>query len=238
MAAGYDISPQAGRSRTERASTRVVTHLRTLIDTGELQPGDQIPPERALARRLNVSRQSLRAGIAFLGMVGVLKICHGIGTYVLFGTQELPSDSTFTSGEQHRPVSSQLFEACCVIEGAIAGLAAERSSNRYMTELADEVVEMYAAFNDPQKYSVHDVRFHRIISRAAGNPILDALLETLAVNFHNSQPQQAQPSQDLRQSAEMHHEIYRAVRSRNPIRAKNLMERHLREHFPYMDNCG
>jgi hypothetical protein len=29
------------------------------------------------------------------------------------------------SGEQQRPVSSQLFEACCVIEGAIAGFAAE-----------------------------------------------------------------------------------------------------------------
>jgi GntR family transcriptional repressor for pyruvate dehydrogenase complex len=123
-----------------------------------------------------------------------------------------------------------------VIEGAIAGLAAERSSNRYMTELAEEV-EMHAAFNDPQKYSVHDVRFHRIISRAAGNPILDALLVTLAVNLHNSQPLQAQPSQDLRQSAEMRHEIYRAVRSRNPIRAKNLIERHLPENFPYIDNC-
>jgi hypothetical protein len=61
------------------------THLRSLIDTGELQPGDQLPPERELARRLNVSRPNLRAGIAFLGMIGVLKICHGTGTYVFFG---------------------------------------------------------------------------------------------------------------------------------------------------------
>jgi GntR family transcriptional repressor for pyruvate dehydrogenase complex len=125
-----------------------------------------------------------------------------------------------------------------VIEGTIARLAAERSPNRCVAELAEEIAEMYAALNDPPKYSIHDVRFHRAIARAAGNPILDALLETLTVNFHDGQPQKAQPSHDLRQFTEMHREIFRAIRSRNPIRAKILMEEHLRGTLPSMENSG
>jgi GntR family transcriptional repressor for pyruvate dehydrogenase complex len=233
MAVDYKTSRQGDRSSAQRVTTRVVTYLRTLIDTGELQPGDRIPPERELARRLNVSRPSLRAGIAFLGMIGVLKICRGTGTYVLFGTKKLRRTSASV-----RPFSSQLFEACCVIEGTIAGLAAERSSNRYVAELAEEVAEMYAALNDPPTYSIHDVRFHRAIARAAGNPILDALLETLTVNFQDSWPERAQPSENLRQSAEMHRDIYLAIRSRSPIRAKILMEEHLRGTFSSTENCG
>ncbi len=233
MAVGYQRSLQGDRSSAQRVTTRVVTHLRTLIDSGELQPGDQIPPERELARRLNVSRPSLRAGIAFLGMIGVLRTCHGTGTYVLFGTPKRRCTSASI-----RPFSSQLFDACCVIEGTIAGLAAERCPNRAVAELAEEIAEMYAALNDPPEYSIHDVRFHRTIARAAGNPILDALLETLTVNFHDGQPQRTQPSQDLRQFTEMHHEIFRAIRSRNPIRARTLMEEHLRGTFPSTEDCG
>ena len=171
MAVDSEMLPQGEPSSARRVSMRVVTYLRTLIDTGELRPGDQLPPERELAHRLNVSRSSLRAGIAFLGMIGVLKVCHGSGTYV-FGTPKLLPNSASISADQQGPVSSQLFEACCVIEGAITGLAAERSSKRFVAELAEEVAEMYAAFNDPQRYSIHEVRFHHIIARAAGNPIL------------------------------------------------------------------
>ncbi len=35
-------------------------------------------------------------------------------------------------------------------------------------------------------------------------------------------------STDLRESAEMHREIYRAIRARKPQEAHNLMEQHLR----------
>jgi DNA-binding FadR family transcriptional regulator len=40
------------------------------------------------------------------------------------------------SGEQQILVSTKLLEACCVIEGAIAGFAAERASNRHLAELS------------------------------------------------------------------------------------------------------
>jgi GntR family transcriptional regulator, transcriptional repressor for pyruvate dehydrogenase complex len=211
---------------TDRVSTRVITYLCTLIDSGELQPGDQLPPERELARRMKVSRSSLRTGIAFLGIIGVLKSCHGSGTYVSLGAATPRSKSTATPGGLH-PISSQLVEARTLIEGIVAGLAAERSTSKHQAELAEEVAEMYSAVNDPGKYSIHDLRFHRTIARASGNAVLDALLETIAANISCSRPFDAQSPRNLRQFVDLHREIYRAIRSRNPARAKLLMEQHL-----------
>jgi FCD domain-containing protein len=109
------------------------------------------------------------------------------------------------------------------------GGAVERSTSKHLAELAEEVAEMYGTLNDPGRYSIHDVRFHRTIARAAGNAILDALLETRTANVYESRPVRPRSSRHLSQVAEVHREIYRAIRSRNPSRAKILMQQLSRE---------
>jgi GntR family transcriptional repressor for pyruvate dehydrogenase complex len=86
---------------------------------------------------------------------------------------------------------------------------------------------MYAALTDPQEYLIHDVRFHRTIARAAGNPILAALMETITANLYGYRSKTVQHAVDLKESAEMHREIYRAIRSHNPQAARQTMEQHL-----------
>src|SRR5262249_49912412 len=43
------------------ATEQVLAHLRRLIESGQLRPGQRLPPERGLAKQLGVSRSSLRA---------------------------------------------------------------------------------------------------------------------------------------------------------------------------------
>ncbi|MBN9616988.1 MAG: winged helix-turn-helix transcriptional regulator, partial [Acidobacteriales bacterium] len=71
---------------------QVVEHVRSLIAKGEVHPGDRLPPERELARKLKISRSSLRAGIGFLSAMGVLKSRHGAGTFVSSGPPALVND--------------------------------------------------------------------------------------------------------------------------------------------------
>jgi GntR family transcriptional repressor for pyruvate dehydrogenase complex len=159
--------------------------------------------------------------------MGVLKSRHGAGTFVSSGPPALDSNSLSVLGVLHGFLPWQMFEARLVLEASVAALAAERATDEHIAELAEEVAEMYASLDDPQEYLIHDVRFHRTIARAAGNPILGALMETITANLYENRIKTVQKAQDLKESAEMHREIYRAIRSHNPTQARNTMERHL-----------
>jgi len=194
---------------------QVVNHIRTLIEDGSLQPGDKIPPEREFARSLKVSRASLRSGIGQLVAMGVMKVRHGVGTFIADGPPAFGKASVSIMGALHGFQSWQMFETRLILEGNLAALA-------------EEVAEMFAAMNNPADYLVHDVLFHRIISQASGNPILAALMETITTAMYDKRLKTVERSIDMRESADMHREIYRAVRARDPLEARRLMEQHLR----------
>jgi GntR family transcriptional repressor for pyruvate dehydrogenase complex len=219
--------PQETANGHSQLTMQVVDHVRQLVSSGELKPGDRLPPERELARKLKISRSSLRAGIGFLAAMGVLKSRHGAGTFVASGPPALDSSSLTVLGALHGFLPWQMFEARLAIEANIAALAAERATGEHIAELAEEVAEMYASMDDPQEYLIHDVRFHRTIARAAGNPILGALMETISASIYDTRRFTVDHSVDLKESAEMHREIYRAIRSHNPTLAKHAMEQHL-----------
>ena len=207
---------------------QVVNHIRTLIEDGSLQPGDKIPPEREFARSLKVSRASLRSGIGQLVAMGVMKVRHGVGTFIADGPPAFGKASVSIMGALHGFQSWQMFETRLILEGNLAALAAERGNEEHHAALAEEVAEMFAAMNDPADYLVHDVLFHRIISQASGNPILAALMETITSAMYDKRLKTVERSIDMRESAEMHREIYRAVRGRDSLEARRLMEQHLR----------
>ena len=58
--------------KNERLSDKVAAQLRGLVSTQNLQPGDRLPAERALAVQLGVSRTALREAIAQLASQGLL----------------------------------------------------------------------------------------------------------------------------------------------------------------------
>jgi GntR family transcriptional repressor for pyruvate dehydrogenase complex len=207
---------------------QVVNHIRALIENGTLRPGDKIPPEREFARSLNISRASLRTGIGYLAAMGVMKVRHGVGTFVADGPAEFGKASFSLMGVLHGFQSWQMFEVRLIIESNLAALAAERATEEHHTALAEEVAEIFASIDSPADFLIHDVLFHRILSQASGNPILGALMETITSALYDRRRKTVERSTDLRESAEMHRMIYRAVRARNPVEARRLMEQHLR----------
>jgi GntR family transcriptional repressor for pyruvate dehydrogenase complex len=214
--------------QTPHRTMQVVNHIRSLIENGTLQPGDKIPPEREFARSLKISRASLRTGIGYLAAMGVMKVRHGVGTFVADGPPQFGTASLSLIGALHGFQSWQMFEARIILESHLAALAAERGKQEHFAALAEEVAEMFASMSSPADYLIHDLLFHRIVSQASANPILAAIIETITSALYDSRRKTVERSTDLRQSAEMHREIYRAIRGRNAKEAHNLMEKHLR----------
>jgi GntR family transcriptional regulator len=66
----------------EALARRVASALRAEIASGRLKPGMRLSNEVALAKALDISRPTLREAIRVLGREGLLRIKHGIGTFV------------------------------------------------------------------------------------------------------------------------------------------------------------
>jgi GntR family transcriptional regulator, transcriptional repressor for pyruvate dehydrogenase complex len=222
------MRPETTPNHDEHLTMQVVNHIRGMIEDGRLKPGDKIPPEREFARMLKISRASLRTGIGYLAAMGVMKVRHGVGTFVADGPPEIGKASLGLMGALHGFQSWQMFEARLLLESNMAGLAAERGKDEHLTILAEEVAEMYATVDDPEEYLIHDVRFHRTIAQASGNPILAALMETVTSALYEERRKTVEYARNLRDSADVHREIYRAIRAKNSTESRRLMAEHLR----------
>jgi GntR family transcriptional repressor for pyruvate dehydrogenase complex len=214
-------APDTDRTR------QVVNHIRALLEKGALQPGDRIPPERELARTLKISRASLRTGIGYLVAMGVMSVRHGVGTFIKDGPAEFSRASLGLMGALYGFQFWQMFEARLIIESSLAALAAERGKEEHHAALAEQVADMFAIANSPAEFLKHDVLFHRIVAKASGNPILAAIIETITIAMYEKRRKTVQRAHYLRDMAEMHREIFRAIRAHDPVQARKLMELHL-----------
>jgi GntR family transcriptional repressor for pyruvate dehydrogenase complex len=120
-----------------------------------------------------------------------------------------------------------MFEARAVLEVGGASLAAANATPEQLAAMADEVAGMYASVDKPQEYLLHDVQFHRAVAAASGNPVLATLVDTLAQLVWETRRDTVVHSTDLKESAEMHRRIYRAIRARDVERARREMAEHL-----------
>lgn len=210
-------------------SEEVVQQLREMIHRGDLRPGDRLPPERDLAKLLGVSRPTLRAGIRTLAAVGVLQSRQGAGTFVVEAdaSPALDANPLRLMASLHGFSNDEMFEARIALEMAVAGLAAERSTGEQLAAMSEEVAEMFAALSEPEEYLVHDMRFHQTIAAASGNRILTALMNMIASILFETRSKTVHRALDLKESADMHRQIYRCIRDRNPEAARNAMREHL-----------
>ena len=86
---------------------------------------------------------------------------------------------------------------------------------------------MYASLDDPEQFLVHDMHFHQTVAAASGNRILTSLMNMVATTLFDVRRKTVSRATDLNESAEMHREIYRAIRDRNAEAARDAMREHL-----------
>jgi GntR family transcriptional repressor for pyruvate dehydrogenase complex len=206
---------------------RVAEHVRQLIETGGLQPGDRLPGERDLARSLGVSRPTVRSGLKALEAMGVVLSRPGAGTFIADGPPDLGREPLGLLAALHGFTPDEMFEARRVLEVGVAGLAAEHAAAEHLTSMAEELSEMFAALEDPRAFLLHDVRFHRALASGCGNKVLAALVEMVAAQFYEQRRRTVAGARDLRESAETHRRVFRAVRSKDPEAARGAMAEHL-----------
>lgn len=222
-----DKKPENAAPLDVQAAEQVVRHVAVLIERKQLGPGNRLPPERALAQELGLSRPTIRAGLHALAAMGVTESRQGAGTFITAGPPRLGAGPLSFLAALHGFTRDDIFEARKVLEVGAAGLAAERGLTDKLAPMAEEVTGMFASLTEPQTFLVHDVRFHRAVAAAGGNPVLLALVEMVSSLVYETRRRTVERAHDLKESAEMHRHIYQAIRDRDVARARDEMARHL-----------
>ena len=220
----FKVREPSGSSQT---TEEVVARVSELIKKSELKPGDRLPPERELSKQLGVSRPSLRAGLRALSSMGVLKSRQGAGTFVSDGPPTLDSEPLRLLAALHGFSFEHMFETRSILEAGAAGLAAQNATSDQLATLADEIAEMYASLGDPQEYLVHDIRFHRAVAEASNNPTLATLVEMVSAVMYERRRETIERAHDFSESLELHQQVYRAIRARQPEEARSAMREHI-----------
>jgi GntR family transcriptional repressor for pyruvate dehydrogenase complex len=213
----------------EGSTEQVLSHIRRLIERGQLRPGDRLPAERDLATQIGVSRPTVRVGLHALAAMGVVRSRHGSGTYIPEGPPTLDSEPLSLLAALHGFTREEMYEARRLLEVGAAGMAAERATPEQLATLADEVTNLFAALDDPLRFLVHDITFHRSVAAASGNPIIGALVEMVSALYYERRRETAKQAsdRDLKEAAELHRRIYQAIRARDPEAARTAMNEHL-----------
>jgi GntR family transcriptional repressor for pyruvate dehydrogenase complex len=195
------------------AAQQVVSLVRGQIERGTLKRGDQLPPERELAVQLGVSRPTIRAGLRSLATMGIVESRHGTGTFITDGPPALGSESLSLLATLHGFTHDEMFVARRVLEVCVASLAAEHADAGQLAEMAEEVVGMFAALDNARDFLVHEIRFHRALAGASGNPVLAALVDMVSRPMYERRRDSGERSADVKQAVHMYRRLYEAIRA-------------------------
>jgi DNA-binding FadR family transcriptional regulator len=166
-------------------SDDAVGSIKAMILDGRLRPGDRLPVEKDLAAALGLSRGTLREAVRALTLIGVLDTRQGDGTYVTsLEPHMLLASLSFTMDLHQGSAELFLLETRRALESHATSQAAVRLQERDLLTLErilDDAEALLA--HDPVDHDAlleHDQAFHRTIVRAAGNPVLSSLTESLS----------------------------------------------------------
>ncbi|MCS4277416.1 DNA-binding FadR family transcriptional regulator [Mycetocola sp. BIGb0189] len=210
-------------TRTVTVPQRVAADIRAKIDADEWPPGTRIPTEMTLAKTYGIGRGSVREALRSLVHSGLLEARAGDGTYVR-ARSELQVQLTRRVSPDHL---DDLLEVRALLERHTARRAAERATPAEHAALR-EALALRDASDNVKDYIGHDVKFHEIIVRAAGNSLLadlyvdlDAVatqLESLPIHGDDVEAFRA----FITHGHESHHELLDAIVSGDADRADAL----------------
>jgi DNA-binding FadR family transcriptional regulator len=219
--------------RSGNAFEDTVQRLLQIIRLGIIGPGESLPPERELAGRLAVSRDTLREAIGALSQAGFVVSKRGRygGTLVV---DELPSRTRWVDRSGHQVVSEwpsaevvqDTLAVREVLEVGIARQAARASLSAAERErLWSRLQASQAAGSN--EYRRLDAKLHLSIAELTGAPTLVALLADNRMLIDEYLDNIPLLPPNIGHSNHQHEQIVVAILAGDEARAASVMCEHL-----------
>ena len=201
-----------------------------LEDAG-INPGDRLPPERALSGELGISRGELRKALTVLEAEGLIERHVGRGTFLTEATAVETASEPLVARLSEITSPHAAMMARLSLEPELAGHAAIHAAPRHLTE-ARQLADGMRAARNWEEYETLDARLHELIAVASGNPLLAELHRIVnavrvSVVWSKLELPQGGPPADYH-SFEEHDAIIEALERRDRVAAHAAMRLHLK----------
>lgn len=209
----------------ETASDSAERFLRAMIFSGELGPGDRLPPERDLGARLGISRMTLRLALKALESTGYIVTTRGSRGGSRVADAHSLAQCWNLWMRRHAGELDDIFEFRTTVETRLAALAAERRTDDDLRTMARAVAVERRPQEWPSLFRA-DIDIHRSIARAAHSPRLEqAMLSSrgevfLPVNLDRLEEREHQVH-------DSHNSILKAIGLRDAAQAAEQMRSHI-----------
>lgn len=209
----------------KRYSEQVADLIQDKILGDNLEIGTSFPSEKDLAQEFQVSRSVIREALRILEVSGLITIKKG------------PTGGIFVADVYHKPITNSinnlitsgrvtidhLFDVRLLIEPHIAMEAALHAKDEDIKRLRDLFEDFSRHLDDPLHLKKNNLKFHLLVAKASGNPVLSLLLESvfellvkLTLDFLDLSLE--------KHFFQSHKEIFHVIEQKNPEETKRLIK--------------
>ncbi len=218
-----------GQLVTASLAGQIAEALELAILEGRLRIDERLPTEDELARQFGVSRPTVREALKRLAARHLIRSRRG------------PAGGTFVTG----PSPNQLAQSFCTaatlmvatggvglddmatarteLEAVCCRLAAANRTDAHLAILKCEIVVQRRAATSDQDFCASDVRFHRTVADAAGNPIISLLMNVVIEGLMPVSNMIIVHVRERRTVVRQHERIAAALAARDPDEAVSAL---------------
>ncbi len=167
--------------RKQRFSDQIAELIQKKINDDKLVIGTGLPSELDMAAEFQVSRSVVREALRILEISGLVYIKKGPtgGIFVANGFHEPIKRSLNNLMNSGNVTFEHLFEARLLIEPYIAREAAQNATKADLKQLRNLFEDADRHLDDPKLLKQSNLKFHLLLARASGNPVLSIMLESV-----------------------------------------------------------
>jgi len=204
-----------------------LSRVRAYLAQIEMPLDSRLPPERALAGALGVTRAELRKALGTLEAENQIWRHVGKGTFI--GSRPIDTLAD-VAAITRRTNPAEVMRTRLLLEPEVARMAALSATSAHVAEMRTCMQRSRAA-QSWRQYEAWDNRLHRVVAESTQNSLLLALLDTLnavrrAVAWGRLRGDKVRPAPDHHSFAD-HEAIVDAIEDRDVNRAASAMRTHL-----------
>ena len=205
----------------------IIHQIRSLISSGKLKPGDQLPSERVLTERFGVGRGHIREALKKLEFYGILKTLPQKGTIVAsLGVKALEGLIANILDMEPRDFIS-LMEVRTVLEVQACRLSAQRADEQRIQEIVQTQEDFRQQVESGNSGLEEDHLFHLKIAECSQNSVLQSLIGLITPDII-ALSRRDEPESRIQPTLEEHRQILQAIVNHDPDAAAGAMQLHMK----------